>query len=380
MPDLNPEFVKRRKIAAIACIAALIILAMHSRCSSSDSAARETSMTQKSASVVKTNTTKTKMSDSTATKPNPAPVTATPGSKAVERVLFLGMDRAEGALGRTDGIVIGAFDYKNRRVGVISVPRDLYVDIPGLEQGRINTVYRVGTRALGRAAGMALLKSVIRSNLGVPIDYTAEVDFGGFVSAVDELGGITVDVKCPIEDCFWLGAETCRPLSLAAGEQHLDGRTALLFARSRHGRTDLDRGRRQQAVLMGLKNRLARPSTLLHLPDLLDKLGRYVKTDMTLDAMLRMGSLLHAAGRENIHGLVMRAPIVAAAETKDKKSVLVLNRPAWNRALAGLYDAPPPGNRDPGRCPAPDVGLTWRERKRKAEEKRKAATLLASGN
>jgi LCP family protein required for cell wall assembly len=290
------------------------------------------------------------------------------------------MDRADGQLGRTDGIVIGVFDYAHNRVGLISVPRDLYVDIPGIEQGRINTVYRVGARVLGRSKGLALLKAVIRSNLGIAIDYTAEVDFKGFIAAVDELGGITVDVKCPIEDCFWMGDETCVPLSLTAGEHHLDGRTALLFARSRHGRTDIDRGRRQQAVLVGLKNRLVRPSTLLHLPKLFEKMGQYIQTDLTPDAMLRMGSLLKSAGRENLHGLVMRAPVVEGRETEDGKSVLVLKKPEWNRAFATLFDAPPPGAKDKGVCPASDVGLNWRERKQKTEEKRKASRMLAAGN
>lgn len=393
MRDANADFTKRRKIAAIACVAALVILAMHSRCTASVSTESAAAMTQKSVAVEENDTgqkaadlsppetssdTDTDEADASAAASEIAD--AVGGLKSIERVLFLGLDHSQGGFGRTDGIVIGIFDYTHQRVGVISVPRDLYVDIPMLGEGRINTVYRVGARVLGREKGLALLKSVIRTNLGIPIDYTAEADFEGFVAAVDELGGIKVDVKCPIEDCFWMGGETCVPLSLSEGEQLLDGKTALLFARSRHGRTDLDRGRRQQAVLMGLKHRLIRPITLLHLPSMVSKLGRFVETDLTLDAMLRMGSLLQHAGRKNLHGMVMQPPIVGSKDTDDKKSVLVLDKEEWNKAFSNLYAAAPPGERTKGVCPAPDVGRHWRERKQKAVEKRKAAALVARDN
>ena len=377
MRDTVPNYAKRRKIAAITCIAALVILVMHSRCASSISEETPMAMTEKSDGVDNSDTelpddgdaAKTDADSAAAARSEPRAVI-----KPVERVLIMGADRSEGVPGRTDGMMIAVFDYAANRVGVISIPRDLYVDIPGLEPGRINTVLRAGTRSLGREKGAALVKSVVRKTLGISIDYTVAADFAGFVAAVDALGGVTVDVQCPIEDCFWTGGETCELFSLAAGSHHIDGKTALLFVRSRHGRTDLDRGRRQQAVLMGLKRRLIRPSTVLALPKLVAELRQYVDTDVPLDAVLRMGTLLRNAGPERIHGLILKSPIVESVVTPDKKSVLVLNGPLWQRALSELYKSSPPGRRARGTCPAADVGLRWRERKQKFEQKHLAAS------
>ena len=386
MRDSTPDFTKRRKIAAIACISALVLLVMHSRCTSSPVVESIDTMTEKSVTVETRNTeARDRGNQGEEREPvSPELVTASaadiPPLPETERVLIVGMDRTGKLPGRTDGMMVAEFDYRAGRVGVVSVPRDLYVDIPGLEPGRINTVLRAGTRALGPERGQALLKKVVGQNLGLGIDYLAAADFGGFVAAVDALGGVRVTVECPIEDCFWTGGETCERLSLSEGTHRLDGRTALLFARSRHGRTDLDRGRRQQAVLMGLKSRLIQPSTLLRLPRLFETLSAHVDTDMPLDAAVRMGALVHRVGSENIHGLVMRAPVIESRTTPDKKSVLVLNKPLWHRALANLYTAAPPGARTRGTCPAADVGLNWRERKQKFEEKHHAANVLPTRN
>jgi LCP family protein required for cell wall assembly len=384
-----PNFTKRRKIAALTCIAALIILIMHSRCTPSYSAEVSSTTTKKSDAVsIKDTDCDDIYADLEAADAGVcSPVNEGDGAKAestkrVERVLLIGFDGSSGELGRTDGLVIAVFDYEQKQVGLISVPRDLWVDIPIIGPGRINTVYRIGTRVLGREKGLALLKKVIRQTLGLSIDYAAAVNFKGFVTAVDELGGITVDVKCPIEDCFWLSGDTesCVPLSLTAGSHHIDGQTALLFARSRHGRTDIDRGRRQQAVLMGLKNRLIRPATLIGLPHLVSKLDRYVETDLPLDAILRMAFLTDEAGRQGIHGLVMKPPIVEGDTSEDKKSVLLLNKGEWRAALSKIFKAAPPGTKDRGVCPTADVGLTWRERLHKNVKKSEPSSSESTDN
>ncbi len=376
-----PNFTKRRKIAAFACIAALIILIMHSKCAPSHSAELSPTVTKKSDVVTIQDTLEEPddwddsdfdVTDAGAFSLSDADPAQSAGStKGIERVLLIGMDGSNGELGRTDGLIIAVFDYDQKQVGLISVPRDLWVDIPVLGPGRINTVLRIGTRVLGKEKGLALLKKTIQQALGLSIDYTVAVNFKGFVEAVDELGGITVDVKCPIEDCFWLNGKTesCVPLSLTEGKHHLDGQTALLYARSRHGRTDIDRGRRQQAVLLGLKNRLIRPTTLVGLPHLASKLSPYVNTDLPLDAILRMAFLTDDVGKPGIHGLVMRPPIVEGDTSNDKKSVLVLNKPAWRAALSKLFSAGPPGAKDRGVCPTADIGLNWRERLHKTEKK-----------
>jgi LCP family protein required for cell wall assembly len=303
-----------------------------------------------------------------------APTAASPASpeppppreerEGVEYLLLLGIDRSSSGIGRTDAILIVALDHDTGALGVISVPRDLWVDIPGMEPGRINKVYRWGDRKLGAGKGIPLLVRVIKQELGITVSHTAAADFAGFTRIVDTLGGIDVEVRCPIKDCFHSPVEgaPCIPLSLAAGTRRLDGTKALLFARSRHGRTDLDRARRQQAVLLGLWNKLKRLDTLLKLPALYRDLESHVTTDLDLEAVVRLVAFAARARLDSLHGLLLRPPLVKGIRTAEGKQVLALDGPAFQAALSRLFTAPPPGDRRGRACPKPDVGLRWRER------------------
>jgi LCP family protein required for cell wall assembly len=278
-------------------------------------------------------------------------------------------------VGRTDAILIVAFNYAHSKIGVISIPRDLWVEVPGLDPGRINTVYRIGERELGKGKGLAALKGVIHREIGIRVNHTVIADFQGFVSIIDHLEGIPVNVVCPIEDCFITDQQDagCDPLSLKAGKHQLDGATALKFARSRHGRTDIDRARRQQSVLAGLKERLTRPTIIPKLPGLWSRIRDHVSTDIDVRAALKMGALLARIDENALHGLVLKQPVVDDARTPDGKRVLVLDRKkAWARAKK-LFEQPRPGKRRHATCPAPDVGLHWRERvkKYKSESKKR---------
>ena len=230
---------------------------------------------------------------------------------------------------------------------------------------------RIGNRELGAQKGLALLKQAIRQEIGIEVHHVLTVDFEGFVSIVDHLEGIPVKVACPIEDCF-ISDEAdagCESLSLTAGEHLLDGATALKFARSRHGRSDIDRARRQQAVLSGLKERLTRPAILSKLPGLWSRLNQYVTTDIDVETALKMGTLVARVERDALHGLVLRSPIVDERVTSDGKQVLVLDRKKARAAVASLFSRPRPGARRYSVCPAPDVGLRWRENLKRRSQK-----------
>ncbi|MCK9463480.1 MAG: LCP family protein [Proteobacteria bacterium] len=290
----------------------------------------------------------------------PEPIEAGNG---LEYALLLGFDGPISPPGRTDAILVLALDFDRNAIGVVSVPRDLWVDIPGFEPGRINKIYRIGENLRGRGQGHRLLKGVIARELGVPISHTVAVDMGGFEEIVDLLGGIQVDVDCPIRDNFVSkdAPSGYEPLALDAGRQLLDGRTALLYSRSRHGRSDLDRSRRQQAVLAGMWRRAARFDTLGRLPSLWEKLEGRVRTDLDLAAVLRYAALARKAGGEGIHGLVLREPTVYQWRSPDGQSALRLDRAAFRADLARLFDAPKPGKREGATCRPADVALRWRE-------------------
>jgi len=289
-------------------------------------------------------------------------------SGGVEHILLLGLDRSGSLPGRTDAILIVAVRHDTGDVGVVSVPRDLWVRIPGEEPGRINKVLRLGAMRAGEGSGLRLLEEVILAEMGIDVDYALAVDFAGFERAIDTLGGIDVEVECPIRDNFVSpGRERgYEPLCLSSGRHRLDGHTALLFARSRHGRTDLDRARRQQAVLLGIKNRATSLDALPRLADLWLEAGSYLATDLDLAGAMRLLRVASSAGPGMVHGLVLGPPVAIPWRTPDGKSVLLLDRAELDRAMGGLFSAPAPGaRRGASVCPAPDAALGWRERRRR---------------
>jgi len=303
-------------------------------------------------------------------------------SAPVEYVLMLGFDRSGKLPGRTDSIMIVAARHETGELGVMSVPRDLWVEIPGWEPGRINKVYRVGEMLHGVGGGQDLMKRVIRAELGIAIDYVAAVDFAGFAKVVDLLGGIDIDVACPIKDNFISPkSETGYvPLSLDSGRQRIDGATALLFSRSRHGRSDMDRARRQQAVLMGLKEKAMRLDVIPRLPLLLGAVKKHVETDVDLAGAFRLADLARRCDAASLHGLVIREPIVYEWRSPEGQSVVKLNRQAFDKALAGLFDAPMPGLKERQICQPADVALRWKElaktRKERLRRERRSEQVL----
>jgi len=117
-------------------------------------------------------------------------------------ILLLGFEGDTPARARTDAMLILCLKYRRGKVGVVSIPRDLWVKIPGHRPDRINSVYAKGENDPSTGTGIRLIKKVIKNELGVRIPYVAAVDYAGFERIVDILGGIPVRVVCPIKDRF----------------------------------------------------------------------------------------------------------------------------------------------------------------------------------
>jgi hypothetical protein len=217
----------------------------------------------------------------------------------------------------------------------------------------------------------------VEREFGVPLSYTAPVDFKGLGAIVAQLGGIEIDVECPIKDNFVSpgSKEGYEQLWVSAGRRRVDGRTALLFARSRHGRTDLDRARRQQAVLLGLKRRLGRFDVIPRLPALWEELEDHVATDLDLAGAFRLARLSSSTGPGMVHGMVLGPPVVYSWRAPEGKAVLKLNREELKRAMDDLFLAPAPGYRGKPVCPSLNAAINWRERARKYRERKRAAKL-----
>jgi len=187
-------------------------------------------------------------------------------------ILILGLDYAdwEGTdrLGppRSDAMMLLTVDPVKRTDGMLSIPRDLWVEIPNiLGMHKINTAHRFGEiyRLPGGGPGLAI--RTVEQLLGVPVNYYATIDFYAFEALIDELGGIELDVSAAIEiDPICPGGKVV----LEPGRQHLDGALALAYARNRYTPgDDFDRSRRQQQVILAVRDRVLRLDMLPHVVD-----------------------------------------------------------------------------------------------------------------
>lgn len=175
----------------------------------------------------------------------------------------------------TDTIIFASYDTKEKFLHMVSLPRDLWVNVPGYGMSRINAAYQLGV-AQGKD-GAEVSVATVEQLLGVDIPYYSRIDFAGFEQIVDELGGITVDVKKDLYDPYYPdknhGYET---LEIKAGVHTMDGATALKYVRSRKTTSDFDRARRQQEVLLAIRDK-ARSSDLLTTPGKLLEIQSIIK-------------------------------------------------------------------------------------------------------
>lgn len=230
-------------------------------------------------------------------------------------ILVMGIDQRQGEKEpayRTDTMIVLTLDPITLEAGMLSIPRDLWVPIPGYDNGRINTANFIGDAYDYPGGGPALARKTVEQVLGIPINFYARVNFTAFEEFVDRIGGITVEVpediydpEYPTED---YGTEV---FSISKGVHDMDGATALKFARTRHNLTngDFDRARNQQLVLLAVKDKLSTPQVLVSLlasaPELVSKLSASLTTDLTLDQVQQLATLAQKVDRKNVKSAVL---------------------------------------------------------------------------
>lgn len=212
-------------------------------------------------------------------------------------VLILGLDArpGEGTLARTDSIMLLGVNPAQLRVSLLSIPRDLFLDVPGYGLQRINTINVLGEmEAVGR--GVALMRESIAANFGINPDRYALLDFNGFVGLIDAVGGVTIDVERAIVDDFYPTEDGGTiQVRFDPGVQTMNGDRALIYARTRHSDDDYARAARQQQVLDALALRLRNP---LHWLAAAGALNAAVTTDLSLFDLLGIApSIILNAGR-----------------------------------------------------------------------------------
>jgi LCP family protein required for cell wall assembly len=206
--------------------------------------------------------------------PREAPVI--PFAEDVVNFVLLGSDQRPFTGGhRTDTIMVVSLDPTRGTVTLLSMPRDLYVYVPGWRVNRINV-------ADGRG-GPDLVEQTILYNFGIPIDFWVRINFGGFSTLVDSLGGIDVPIgRSYADEC---GGQW---LVFSPGIRHMDGPMALCYSRMRKSSSDFDRLRRQQEVVLAIFNKAVSLDALERLPELYNQYVSLVDTDAELDDLLAL--------------------------------------------------------------------------------------------
>lgn len=280
-------------------------------------------------------------------------------------VLLLGIDQRGDEPGpwRTDTIILVSIDPTSNSAAMLSVPRDLWVTIPAFGESRINMAHLLGDQHDYPGGGVALAKKTVWYSLGVPVDYYVRVNFTGFERLIDAIGGLTINVEKAIYDKeFPDNSYGTMTIEIPAGIQQMDGATALQYARSRHGTGDFDRMTRQQAVLLAARDKvMSLDIPLSRIPQLLELAGDSVKTDMSIEDLIKLAEIAKRIDRSRIRYGVIDGSLTTTVVTPENWMVEV---PDWDRVRQLVNDLFP--SPVPSAAPTPSVsaGLLASERAR----------------
>ncbi len=262
-------------------------------------------------------------------------------------VLVMGLDRRpdeDGLAYRTDTMMLISLDRDTNSLGILSIPRDLYVDIQGYsELQRINSAMVLGELQQPNY-GPTLAMQTAQFNFGMYVHAYVVMDFQAVVSLVDLLGGIDIDVPYNIVDYQYpdmnFGYD---PLVLNAGMQHMDGETSLKFARTRHGDNDFERARRQQMVLYAIRDRVLDfnliPQLIVQSPTLLSTLNDNIYTNLNLDQIIQIAMTLKDISAENIRTGVLDGNYSVPYTTPAGAQVIIPRRAMLGDLLAQVFGA-----------------------------------------
>lgn len=281
-----------------------------------------------------------------------------------ENYLILGTDRRQGGGSwRTDTVMIVGLDRTLNRAAVFSIPRDLYVQIPGYGWGRINQVDYIGEQRNGEGGGPQLVSDVLSATLGVQTHHWVRLQMDGFVDIVDAIGGVTVHLDCPFyEPIFNLTTNRWDYFVLPAGEVKLDGEAAYWFVRLRYRESDIGRGRRQRQFLWALRDQIMDANLILRFPELWGAFQNALSTDLGLLELIELTRYGTSLDPANVRAGGLTLSDLQGYRTAEGAAVLRIANPAHIRAVVdGVWDAPAmidTNRQDAERCPVLPAGAT----------------------
>jgi len=248
-------------------------------------------------------------------------------------ILLIGLDYRDWVAGegapRSDSMIVMSIDPLTKTAGILSVPRDMWVNIPGFGYSRINTAYSSGEGSQLPGGGPELARKTVEQFIGVPIQYYAQVDFYTFVEFIDLIGGIEIynDEELRLDP---VGAGKDKLKITCCGIRWLDGEKALAYARFRKDKEgDIARAERQQKVIFGIRDKVLSPENF---PLLIGKANQFydefsagIRTNMPFDTAIRLGVLAKDIPTESIKHGVINYQMVQLVDTElggQKASVM----------------------------------------------------------
>ncbi|PWH16290.1 MAG: hypothetical protein DDG59_09720 [Anaerolineae bacterium] len=231
-------------------------------------------------------------------------------------VLFLGIDYAphKSFVGRSDTIVLLHFNTLRPYVGILSIPRDLWVNLPGFGENRINTAHFFAESQQTGSGPFATMQT-IETNFGVKPDYYVRIRFDGVKEIVNAMGGVTIKLDKPIG-------------GYQAGTHHLSGEKALGFARRRQGADDFFRMEQGQILIKSILLDLLKPAKWVRIPAVIITTSRVVETNLPLWQLPRFGILILRVGIQNIDSRIIDRTMTTPYTTDQGASVLL---PQWDK-------------------------------------------------
>ncbi|RIK40960.1 MAG: hypothetical protein DCC55_13455 [Chloroflexi bacterium] len=269
-------------------------------------------------------------------------------------VLLMGTDARPDEFGptRTDTLMLLTLDPATQTAGMLSLPRDLWVPIPGLNMTyKINTVYALGEDRRYTGGGAQLVKDTVSSFIGQPVQYYVLVNFRGFVEIVDLIGGVDIEVPKTIHDTEYptadYGVET---FYLSAGPQHLDGETALKYVRTRNVDDDYGRARRQQDLIRAIFDKVMSadmiPFLLSKAPTLVYTMRSSIDTDIPMATQFELANYMRQASLKEIRQLVLDNRYGEETYSDDGAWILLPDREKVRIAVDEFFRAPATTSQD----------------------------------
>ncbi len=263
-------------------------------------------------------------------------------------ILLMGWDRRPNdppdEAYRTDTMILASVDPVTASIGLLSIPRDLYVTVPGYSQPqRVNSAYVLG-ELLQPGYGSDLTMQTVQYNLGMRIHDYLLVDFNTFITVIDAIGGVDIDNPTTINDPYYPNMfNGYDPFYLPAGHYHLDGTTALKYARTRHGSSDFDRADRQQQVILAVRDQVLNvanlPNLLAAAPPIWASVQSGIRTGLTFDQLMQLAWYIKDIPMSSIRTGVIDERYTSFYTTPRGESVLIPDRYSIGSLLVEVFGA-----------------------------------------